>query len=292
MTGVDRRRLLRRLLATAGAGLPMLRAGRVDAAPQPVRRRLRFVLVFRNPLSRALEKQLFWSYLPADSPGTQRMLDVQVSAPHQVRRDPLGHRVLELAFDDFPPLAQKIVTVTAEVELYDAPKPELLSDPTRWLGAERFIESDDPRIVALAGVLQRSSPMGTARAIYDWTQRNLRYAGYVVEDLGALHALLEKDGDCTEYADLVVALARANGIPARMVGGYVVDRDAAPRPEEYHNWGELYVDGAWRLVDAQKENWLAPVDQYVAFRYSHDDVVNPVGVAHRYRIRGELIVAY
>ncbi|MFC5473796.1 transglutaminase-like domain-containing protein [Paraherbaspirillum soli] len=116
------------------------------------------------------------------------------------------------------------------------------------------------------------------------------YAGYIADDLWALWALLQRSGDCTEYAYLAVALARANGIPARMVGGYVTDRNIAPRAEEYHNWAELYVDGAWRLLDAQKENWLAPVQQYIAFRFYRDSVINPVGLAHRFNVSGEMQV--
>jgi hypothetical protein len=89
-----------------------------------------------------------------------------------------------------------------------------------------------------------------------------------------------------------VALAPANGIPARMVGGYVTDRDAAPQPQDYHNWAQLYLGGAWRTVDAQKENWLSSSAQYIVFRVYRDVPTNLVGPAHRYRIEGDLKVAF
>ena len=119
-----------------------------------------------------------------------------------------------------------------------------------------------------------------------------QYAGYLADDLGALSALEHRRGDCTEYADLVVALARANGIPARMVGGYVTDRDCGPRPQDYHNWAELYHEGAWRVVDAQKGICLEQGSQYVAFRIYRDAPINAVGLAHRYRLQGELQVTF
>lgn len=279
----------RRLLLGLAAPL----ASSVGLAADPViRRRLRFTVTFSNPFSRTLAQQTFWYYLPGHQTPNQRWRGVEVSMAYQLHEDALGQRILELSFDSFPPLSQRVVTFAVEVELLATAQPQPLGDPVSWLTAERFIESDDPRIRALAAELRRAKPRDTALAIFEWVQRSLSYAGYLADDMGALQALLQRRGDCTEYADLVVALARANGLPARMVGGFVTDRDLAPRPQDYHNWAEVYVDGAWRLVDAQKGNWLQPVDQYVAVRIYRDVAINPVGSANRYRIQGDLQVAF
>jgi hypothetical protein len=133
-----------------------------------VRRRLRFNLTFSNPLNHSLGMQQFWCYLPASAEPPQRLRSVQVSIPHQVRDDVLGHRILALSFDTFPALAQKLVMVTAEVEMGLVVQPSQLTDANVWLGAERYIESDDARICALAAELQRPTPTDTARAIYEW----------------------------------------------------------------------------------------------------------------------------
>lgn len=268
------------------------------AGPAAVSRRLRFTLTFTNPLDRPLQGQSFWCYLPANLAQAQRLREVQVSMAHSVQSDVHGHRILALSFDRFAPLAQKIVTVTAEVEL--APEPEedapsaaqTLPGRGAWLSAERYIELDAPEIRALAAQLRRETDLASARAIYEWVRDNLHYAGYLADDFGALHALFNRRGDCTEYADLVVALARAVGIPARMVGGYVTDRDAAPKPQDYHNWAQLYLGGAWHTVDSQKENWLASSARYVVFRIYRDSPTNSVGTAHRFRIEGDVTVLF
>lgn len=262
----------------------------IQAEERRFNRRIRFTLTFINPLDRPLGTQRFWCYLPASSLPTQRLHDVQVSVPHRLHDDAWGHRVLELSFEGFPALAQKVVTVTTDVELNPAATHPPLRQAREWLAPERFIESEDPRIRGLASELKRATASATVRAAYDWVVENLSYAGYLAEDLGAVHALLERRGDCTEYANLVVALSRANAIPARMVGGYVIDRDFAPRPQDYHNWAEVYLDGAWRVVDAQKRTWFASPGEYVAFRIYRDQPSNPVGSAHRYRIQGDLRV--
>ena len=103
-------------------------------------------------------------------------------------------------------------------------------------------------------------------------------------------ALLDEGGDCTEFACLSVALARADGIPARRVSGYVIDRDSVLRPADFHDWAEVYLGGAWRLLDAQKGRWLEPAEQYVAFRHGRHQAPNPIGSAQRFRVQGELEV--
>ena len=54
---------------------------------------------------------------------------------------------------------------------------------------------------------------------------------------GALYAAKTKTGECSEYADLFVALCRAKKIPARTVSGYVKEEALAPK----HAWTEVYL---------------------------------------------------
>jgi len=256
-----------------------------------VRRQLRFTMALSNPLSEELRDQRVWIYMPAGETPTQRLMNLQVSADHEVLSDSLGHRIVKLRLASLPALATRVVGIAAEVALREEPEQTPVPrSPTPWLETERHIETGDPGIRSLAAELRRPSVHETSRAIYDWVRGNLRYAGFVADDLGALYALKERRGDCTEYAYLVVALARANGIPARMVGGHVADRNMAPRAEEYHNWAEVFFDGAWRLVDAQKESWLSPAQHYIAFRFYRDQEINPVGLAHRFRVEGRMQV--
>lgn len=59
-----------------------------------------------------------------------------------------------------------------------------------------------------------------------------------------------REGDCTEHAVLLAALARANGYPARVVfGNLVLDFDEGLFAFG-HAWAEIYVDDAWQIRDA------------------------------------------
>lgn len=255
-------------------------------------RQLRFSLTLTNTKPHELVDQLLWLYLPASETPTQKLESIKVSVPYEQQTDSLDHSIIKLNFLQIAPLSTKVVNFIVNLSMRIEPEMEALENPKAWLGSERYIETADPNIQSLAAKLKGQEPRDTALAIYDWIKQHLHYMGYVADDRGAAYALNQLQGDCTEYAYLAVALARANEIPARMVGGYTTDKNAILRAADYHNWAELYFDGAWWLLDAQKERWLTPTEQYVAFRFYRDEDINPIGLANRYRQSGELEVRF
>ncbi len=68
----------------------------------------------------------------------------------------------------------------------------------------------------------------------------------------ASETLHSREGDCTEHALLLAALARASGIPARVATGLVyTDQNAGQRDVFIpHAWVQAWVDGQWRGYDA------------------------------------------
>ena len=267
-------------------------------ASASVHRRLRFDIQLHNPGGTPLPPQPLWFCAPLSRTGTQALVSLDSSWPFERQDEWGGHTLLRWMTPALPPHGLRALTLNAVVGLGRAPRAEAL-EPGAWLRPERFMESDDPAIAALALTLRRDSPRATVVAVYDWVRSQLEYAGYVADDLGAAQALRERRGDCTEYAYLVVALCRALGLPARAVGGFVVSHDAAPRSTEYHNWAEVHLEGAWRLVDAQKEalfERLASVDQagqgsdqasdHIAFRLIGDRPLGALGQAHRFVTQG------
>ncbi len=293
---MDRRHCLRACagmvisVACASVTYPAFAISDTSENVSTIRRQLRLIITLANPYEKELSNQILWMYLPATQLATQRLDALNVSTEHRLHTDCLGHSILELKFARFPSLAQKVITLSADVTLLLQPALVSLDNPREWLEHERYIEVKDSGIQTLATHLKQATPLETAKTIYEWIKKNLVYAGYVAEDVGAREALIQRRGDCTEYAYLAVALARANQIPARMVGGYVVNNNAVLRATEYHNWAEIYVDGTWRLLDAQKQNWLTSTEQYVAFRYYRDRAINALKFAHRFNVQGDIQV--
>ena len=108
------------------------------------------------------------------------------------------------------------------------------------LASEPSLEADDPAILQAAKLLRGPDELTTLKRTYDFVLRHITYAGPDLswEGGGAVKALQTRKGDCTEYTDLMVALCRANGIPAR----HVLGLDAAPdTPTRQHAWPEAFT---------------------------------------------------
>ena len=86
-----------------------------------------------------------------------------------------------------------------------------------------------------------------AIALTQWVGDHLTYAcGTSTGTTTAMMTFAERRGVCRDYAHLLVALARAGGIPARCVSAYAPGVD----PPDFHAVAELWIDGGWHLIDA------------------------------------------
>ena len=133
--------------------------------------------------------------------------------------DEYGNQYAEFDFSRHPAGTTKTVKIDYRVAVnelaYDLSvcEGELLDD---FIQPELHIESANPQIVALASELSRGKKTvcQQVRAFYDYIGNELVYS-YNGDSWGAQAALGPMGADCTEYTSLLVALSRAQGIPAR-----------------------------------------------------------------------------
>ena len=73
----------------------------------------------------------------------------------------------------------------------------------------------------------------------------------------ALEVATTRQGDCTEHALLLTAIARASGIPARVATGLAYVPRFGDREHVFvpHAWTEAHVNGRWRGFDAALEGF-------------------------------------
>jgi transglutaminase-like putative cysteine protease len=84
-------------------------------------------------------------------------------------------------------------------------------------------------------------------AVRDWIEGNIAYVrGSSNENTMAADTYLARQGICRDYAHLVINFARAADIPARFVSVYA----PSVEPPDFHAVAQVYLDGAWHLVDA------------------------------------------
>ena len=88
----------------------------------------------------------------------------------------------------------------------------------KYLLPSPYIESTDAKIKSLAAEITAGKERGWDRtsAVFDWVRENVKYE-FAEQIKPAVQALQDGEGDCEELSSLVIALCRANKIPARAV---------------------------------------------------------------------------
>lgn len=233
----------------------------------PVERTVRYGFTVKNTDSRPLETVRFRTYAPVERTPTQKLVGLETSHPYEAVTDALGNRVLRFTLRDLPPNGRAIVRITAHLRLAERPNRVAALDgsPAR-LRPSGLAPADHPRIQRLAENLGAGTPVQKVTAIQRWAVDNVAYQGYLAEDRGALYALEEGTGDCTEAMSLVLALLRASDIPALGVAGFPTTRNQVLRPEGFHNWAMAWPDGTFREADPVNERLEPGLPGYIAFR--------------------------
>jgi Transglutaminase-like superfamily len=130
-----------------------------------------------------------------------------------------------------------------------------------YLQPNQWVQSDAPEIrsfarrsVANRGTIPRRM-MGLAEAVRAHMTGAVDYLGYAA----ASEALRTRSGDCTEFAVLLAAVARAEGIPTRVVFGLVyADRFSGKRNVfSPHAWVQAWDGKRWVSYDAALEKFDA-----------------------------------
>jgi len=86
--------------------------------------------------------------------------------------------------------------------------------------------------------------LAAIKAIQRWVNDNIVYDYFDYDYITPENILRERRGVCGEYSVLIAALARATGIPARVITS---DKLATGKG---HAWVEAYVDGDWISIDS------------------------------------------
>jgi transglutaminase-like putative cysteine protease len=113
---------------------------------------------------------------------------------------------------------------------------------SRYLVAEKNIESESPKIIETAATLKQKTDIETVIKTFEYVTTTIRYEANAA--IGAEKVLETKVGKCMDYSDLFVALLRANKIPAKSIFGMVVDYDG---DNPLHAWPEAYL---------KKQGWV------------------------------------
>jgi transglutaminase-like putative cysteine protease len=138
-----------------------------------------------------------------------------------------------------------------------------LSDgvPVRVFRRVTPLTRPDRQITDLAAATREMEPIARLHAMMHEIRDRVEYRkGATNSETPAGEALAAGVGVCQDHAHIFIAMARAGGIPARYITGYMLDAEAAA--EAHHAWAEAWVEGlGWIGFDVA--NRICPTDRYV-----------------------------
>jgi transglutaminase-like putative cysteine protease len=229
------------------------------------------------------EKQNLWVALIRDFPPYQHVQSMEVSPKdYKIVVDEYGNRYAEFDFSGQPAGTTQTVKIDYQVEVNDLAYDLSVcqgEDPDEFNQPELHIESANPQIAALASKLSQGK--GTVcqqvRAFYDYIGNTLVYT-YNGANWGAQAALGPMGADCTEYSDLLVALSRAQGIPARYFEGLLyLDKGTDALATTEHSWPDVYMPSVgWVALDPTLGRPQVNRDLYFA-HYTPDHIIVTLG---------------
>jgi hypothetical protein len=142
-----------------------------------------------------------------------------------------------------------------------------------YLKDDQYWQVDSPTIQDLGNYFTN------ANQVYDFVVSELDYDYENLEQSqrkGALQAIKDKGGVCTEFSDLFVALSRASGIPSRELQGFAFTSDKklftlSAENDVLHSWVEYW--------DSDKGLWI-PADPTWAKTTEGIDFINNFDLGH------------
>ena len=230
------------------------------------------------------EKQNIWIALIRNFPPYQDVASMEISPKdYELVVDEYGNHYAEFDFSRQPAGTTQTVMIDYRIVVnelaYDLSicQGELLDD---FIQPELHIESVNPQIMALASELSlgKGTVCQQVRSFYDYIGNELVYTSNG-ENWGAQAALGPMGADCTEYTSLLVALSRAQGIPARYFEGLLyLDKETDAIAKIEHAWPDVYLPGVgWVAMDPTLGRILVNRETYFA-HYTPDHIIVTMGV--------------
>lgn len=177
-----------------------------------------------------------------------------VSSPQRLRpvqgNEAVGQRTWAAGVGQFHAHYSAIVEIDRAVvplgDLAAADPRDLPAPVVPYLLPSRYCESDkfETLVESEFGGLKGGAKVVAMR---DWIAAHVAYVpGASNSETSASDTFIQRQGVCRDYAHLLTSFARAAAIPARVVSAYAPD----VTPPDFHAVVEVWLEGAWHLVDA------------------------------------------
>jgi transglutaminase-like putative cysteine protease len=244
-------------------------------AVNPRHAHLTFNFLFRNDGPGEVTRLEVYAAIPSNR-DNQVISNLSFSAPYTLLSDGYGQPIAYFQFDTLSPDQQVTVSWDADVEIETM---DYGVDPGQVAGLDQIpaevintyttnksmyrLESLTIQNAAQTAANGATNPYWIARNVHDFVANRLTYLNdHHWDDAETVY--LQGHGSCSEYTYLFIALCRANGLPARYVGGTRQRQEGTYVDTVFHRWAEVYLPPyGWIPVDVTHDDTVGgPVYTY------------------------------
>jgi hypothetical protein len=180
---------------------------------------------------------------------------------------------VSLVSEDAARLAARLgVTAAADTDNFEyvvGAYPQLTAANRTWLEATFMIDFDQPEFAGVRAELADLGPKPTRLQLVAFVNHSLDETVQRGWDFASTVAK-KRQGDCSEHAVFMAALARMNGIPARVVVGIALTNSGKDYGAYGHAWTEMLENGRWVVADAALHETARNV-RYLPFGLVEDE---------------------
>lgn len=246
------------------------------------------------PASESFAELRVW---PQDNP-SQRIISRRLEVAPEVRVDQyvdyFGNNVEFFSI----PYRHHSLTVTSEADIETSPRqlPEAalgisVGEARQIFNSRRYqlfefmepsyhVPLNQHRRIRKQFFRQADSFGDALRALNTWIYKNFKYRSGETSISTPIHDVVaQRRGVCQDFAHLMLAILRSNGIPARYVSGYIEAYDPETIDPELvgasasHAWVEVYLPGGtWWGLDPTNNQAAGERHIEVAFGRDYSDV--------------------
>lgn len=158
-------------------------------------------------------------------------------------------------FESIPPNQLMKISYSFKTIIYNRDSYSIDSPLPSDAEPEQEIESNDSLILKASKMISSGliSKEKKAYSFYQYITKNISFDENVGNSWrrSAKECLIAKAGVCGNKANLLTALCRASGIPARSISGLVLPRRSKNGFNTIgsHAWNEIYLNGKWIFAD-------------------------------------------
>ncbi|MFH1896319.1 MAG: transglutaminase domain-containing protein [bacterium] len=196
--------------------------------------------------------------LPPAIPNVQKVFFSKIDpAPEKYEQDPDGNQIAHFLVSGGKTITPVISGQIMVFSNINTPAEKESNPNLPYTNEDEFWQVQNPEILKIAAGLD------TPKSAYQYTVNHISYKQVFPKDeivrQGALYALENGEGVCTEFSDLLVTLLRAKGIAAQSLAGFAYSEESSYIPKEeddrvvLHSWvrwfdkhlGWQYTDPTW-----------------------------------------------